>query len=463
VAHSKAKVSTVKPADGWRRSRGLSPDFPLFPLGDKDQPERLRWAKKVRGRLRYFGKVADDPKGQRALELWNEQKDYLLAGREPRAKSAGLTLRELCNKFLNSKRTDVDLGKLSPRTFVEYSRTTDLLIAAFGRDRAIIDLGPANFEKLYATLAKKHGLTTLGREVTMVRSVFKYGVESDLFDRAVKFGPRFKSPSKADKRKHKARQKREHGAKLFEAAEIRQMIKAAGPQLKAMFYLGINCGFGNSDCATLPLSAMDLDGGWLDFPRPKTGIERRVPLWPETVTAIKAVLDKRIKPRVSQHSKLVFLTRLGQPWVRYGLSETKDEEGKLNITGRADDAIAKSTAKLLTSLGFKRRGLSFYTLRHCFETIAGGTADQVAVDAIMGHVDSTMAAEYREHVDDSRLKAVVDHVHAWLYATTAAPDGGAGIGDDDEQDVVPATKPRAAKRRRDEKTTAEVYQLRIVG
>ena len=52
---------------------------------------------------------------------------------------------------------------------------------------------------------------------------------------------------------------------------------------------------------------------------------------------------------------------------------------------------------------------------HTFETVAGGSKDQVAVDAIMGHVDATMAANYRERIDDDRLKAVVDYVHAWLF------------------------------------------------
>ena len=37
------------------------------------------------------------------------------------------------------------------------------------------------------------------------------------------------------------------------------MIDAAGVQLQAMIFLGINCGFGNADCGTLPLSAVDLD------------------------------------------------------------------------------------------------------------------------------------------------------------------------------------------------------------
>lgn len=410
MRHSKARVSRLKP--DWRKAWGLHPDFPLFPHGDPSLPDKLRWCKKVRKKLNYFGKVADDPKGAKALEVWLRDKDDLIAGRVPRARIGGLTVREMCNKFLANKRIDVDLGKLSGLTFVGYSRATDALIETFGRERAVLDLRPEDFEELYAKLTAKHGIGTIGREITMVRSVFKYAVESDLVERAVKFGPRFKAPSKADKRKHKARQRQQHGAKVFTAAEINKLLKAAPTQLRAMLLLGINAGFGNTDCATLPVSAVDLKTGWLDFPRPKTGIERRVPLWPETAKALRAV--KRPPAKDEQWAGLFFLTRLGQPWVRFELSEVKDKGGKLNITARGDDAIAKASAKLLTNLGLKRRGLSFYTLRHTFETIAGGTADQVAVNAIMGHVDDSMAAEYREHIEDKRLLKVVNHVRQWL-------------------------------------------------
>ena len=106
------------------------PDFPLYAHRSD------RWAKKVRGKTLYFGKATTDP-------------------------SDGLALRELCNKFLEAKRTRLDLGKLSPRTFVEYSRTTDLLIATFGKDRLVIDLRPDDFTKLSARSpdrARRHGL-----------------------------------------------------------------------------------------------------------------------------------------------------------------------------------------------------------------------------------------------------------------------------------------------------------------
>ena len=37
----------------------------------------------------------------------------------------------------------------------------------------------------------------------------------------------------------------------------------------------------------------------------------------------------------------------------------------------------------------------------------------------MGHVDGTMAAEYRQVIDDDRLLAAVNHVRAWLYPAPA--------------------------------------------
>jgi len=364
VGNSSSKTVARKPGKlgpNWRKEWGLHPSFPLFPHDG-------RWTKKVLGKLKYFGSVATDPKGVAALDKWLEQKDELLAGRTPRSKTDGLTLRELCNKFLAAKLTNVKIGKLSPRTFVEYNRTADILIETFGKDRPVLDLRPDDFEKRYAKLTKKHGLTTLGREVTMVRSVFKYAVGNDLIEKAVKFGTTFVIPTKTDKRGQKARQKHAHGKRVFGPSDIHRMLEAAPLQIRTMILLGVNAGLGNTDCASLPVSALDLKAGWLDYPRPKTGIERRIYLWPETVEALQAVIIKRPKARSEDDGGLVFLTRLGQPWVRYELEETKDQSGKVKITGKSDDAIAKATGKLLRDLGIYRKGHSFYTLRQLVTT-----------------------------------------------------------------------------------------------
>ena len=67
------------------------PDFPLFPHATG------RWAKKIRGKLHYFGKWADP---DAALQRYVEERDDLYAGRKPRRKGEGLTVKDLVNKFL---------------------------------------------------------------------------------------------------------------------------------------------------------------------------------------------------------------------------------------------------------------------------------------------------------------------------------------------------------------------------
>lgn len=66
-------------------------------------------------------------------------------------------------------------------------------------------------------------------------------------------------------------------------------------------------------------------------------------------------------------------------------------------------------------------GRGFYALRHTFETIGGESRDQVAVNAIMGHVDSSMAGVYRERISDERLQSVVETVRQWLWPDEGLP------------------------------------------
>jgi integrase len=240
-----------------------------------------------------------------------------------------------------------------------------------------------------------YGVHRLGKEVQRTRQVFKFGIDAGLIDKPVRFGPAFKRPAARIIRAHRQKNR----PKMFEAAELRAIIEKADQPMKAMVLLAINCGFGNHDCGTLPLRALDLDRRWVDFPRPKTAVERRCPLWPETVTALRKAIAERSKPNDPAHASLVFITRYGQPWAK----ET------------ADNPVTKVFRLLLDDLKLHRPGLGFYALRHTFETIGGQSRDQVAVNHVMGHVDSSMAGVYRERISDERLQAVVNHVHAWLF------------------------------------------------
>jgi integrase len=106
------------------------------------------------------------------------------------------------------------------------------------------------------------------------------------------------------------------GNQMFTAPALRKLVDKAGIPLKAMILVGINCGFGNGDCGTLPLSAVDLGAGWINYPRPKTAIPRRCPLWPETVKALKAAIAERPKPKNPGDDGFLFITKYGAGWAK---------------------------------------------------------------------------------------------------------------------------------------------------
>ena len=400
------------------RGRKTRRNFPLT------AHPRGYWCKKVtvRGvaKIHYFGKISEDPDGQAALAKWLDTKDDLLAGRKPRSKAddGKLTIAELCDRFLTSKVNRLQAGELSPATFADAKETTDRLVRVFGKSRSVENMAGDDFANLRRDIARTRNPESVGNEINRVRGVFKFAWDNRLIAAPVNFGTEFTRPSRRILRG--VRNARPE--KFFEAREVRAMLDAAGVQLRTMILLGVNAGFGNSDCGTLPLTALDIDSGWLNFPRPKTGITRRVPLWDETVAALRTWLPLRPQPRDERHSGLVFITYHGGAWSKdaaefdasNGMDELQKQCRKSN-----DNPISKEMRKLMDGIGIKRAGVSFYSLRHVFETIGGESRDQVAVDSIMGHADESMSARYRERISDERLRAVADRVHDWLFAAAA--------------------------------------------
>ena len=90
--------------------------------------------------------------------------------------------------------------------------------------------------------------------------------------------------------------------------------------------------------------------------------------------------------------------------------------GRACLTHGQANPVSVSARDLMKTVGVHREGIGFATLRHVFRTVDDGCRDQVAVNQIMGHADSSMAAVYRERIEDSRLRAVADFVHSWLFA-----------------------------------------------
>lgn len=378
--------------------------FPLF------AHRSGQWARKYQGRFYYFGSWRTDADGTEALKRYNREWPYLKEGRTPPPVDTGdgLTLRHLCNVFLTSKRNKLDSGELSGHTFTGYHKSCERMLDYFGKDRRVDDLRPDDFEGFRKSLAGMLGVVALKNEINRCRIVLKYAFDQRLIDRPVAYGQSFDKPSARMIRKAR----NEAGPKLFEADELRRILKEAeaDPVLRAMTLLAINGGLGNTDVANLPRTAIDFESGWLNYPRPKTEIHRRIPLWPETIKALQVAIEMRPTAKDPADADIAFLTVQGNRYVRCVPSKTTPDKFITRNT------VANRFGALLKRLKINgRRGLGFYTCRHNFETVAGESRDQVAVDSIMGHVDSSMAATYRESISDERLRAVVDVVRTWLF------------------------------------------------
>lgn len=363
-----------------------SKTFPLFPHANG------QWARKILGKVHYFGKWKDI---DAALQRYRREHPHLFAGAEPPITNG--TVASVVKTFLETKAAAVETGDLAQRSYDEYEKTCNIVGATLGRSKPVSEISREDLVRLRLQLVKgQKGKvrkpTSQKRYIGMARVLFNF--ISEELGQSIHYRKVLKMPPAKSLRAAR----NEVGEKLFTAAEINALIANAKPQLKAMILLGINCGFGNQDCSTLPIEQVDIAGGWHRYWRPKTQIARRCPLWPETTAALYAVIKDRTEG-------LVFVTKYGNPW-----------EGK----GRADP-ISYEFRKLVNKLKMGRAGVTtFYTLRRTFETIAATTGDQVAVDFIMGHAPSSndMAAVYRQRTFDSQLQRIVERVHGWLAGST---------------------------------------------
>lgn len=421
-AHSNASAATVatpiqrpsKPFDG----------FPLYahPLG--------YWSKKIAGTIVHFGRwgriqkkkmvaLPYEPAWKEALESYRKHESDARSGAldgvvvmrdDDRALPGEVDINRVCNDFYNHKLQLRNAGKLRISSMDSYKSITDLIVAEFGGKTLVKNLTARDFVALRARMAERWGEQKLKDSVTRVRSVFKYAYEIELIPAPIPclqpHSTIFHPPSQADIRKEKNKHEKEHGKNKLTAVECRKLIANTKIPLKAMILLGLNCGFGNTDCATLHFSAMDLDNGWIEYPRSKTGVWRRCPLWPETVEALREAIAIRPKPALPEYADTVFLRRHGKTW---------DQREKAS-------AITYAVGTAMKAAKIHRKGLGFYTLRHTFRTEADATLDFPAVRLIMGHTDTNKMDEaYRLDISSERLVAVTNYIRNWLFGT----EGGA--------------------------------------
>lgn len=386
-----------------------SKPYPAFPLTPHPNGQ---WCKKIRGKVYFFG-TWTDPKA--AMEQYTREAADLHAGRKPNLfKAEGTTIRDIANNYLAAQLEKAKRGLIRPASFNDCLQTVRAFVRTVGAERQWTDIGPDDCGQYRLKLYDSVGVCAIERSISIVRSMFRHAYDTKLIDQPVRYGGQFNKPSQKEKRRNRSERDRKHGKRLFAPEEIRLLLNNAQQPLKAMILLGINGGFGNTDCAELPVQAVDLQRQLIDYERPKTAVQRVMPLWPETADALREVMSgKRPRPSRPEFDNLVFLTRFGNPW--------KQEQVRIDGPG-GDPKVSRHSAivlefgKLLDHLGMKRPGLGFYALRHTFRTWSDETHDQHAIHRMMGHAIPGMSGLYVEEVSVARLRCVAEHVRQKAFS-----------------------------------------------
>ncbi len=363
-----------------------------------------QWYKQVGGKVTYFGVLRDPDAALRNYLDWATAAATNQAQRV-QTKPDELTLTGGLNHFLMARQAHVTAGSLSSGQFIRYRRAVGQILDAMGRDTLFASLAPEDFARLRATIKGKS--RTVGNVIRDMRVAFKW--VSDHYGVHPRYGQAFKRPQSREVRGES--RKRE----LWTPAEVRALLKHAQPNIKAMILLGLNCGFGQTDCALLPLDAISRTGH--TFSRPKTGIKRLCPFWPETWKALQA----RHRWRPDLRPDLVFLSKYGKPLVR--------DDAVTNAAGDIVRAARKDAIREMfrrACVDAKVHYRPFYTLRHTFRSVADAIPDPTAIRVIMGHRLPGMDDVYVHLVGDGmkRLRVVTSAVHRWLHQTSSRTPGG---------------------------------------
>lgn len=379
--------------------------FPLWPHKSGS------WCAVIDNRRHSFGGWSQDQKGDAALTRYHSFMETKRKGIAPLVTDHTVTVKEVVNRYLTRQFRRASSGDLGQRDYGDAMRSITVFAGLVGGGTRVSDLRPAHFTTVRDKLAEKMSASTVKRHITHIKGMFRWAFDQGLIIAPPRFGGEFKPPRKSAPRP----------VLLFTAEEINGMIAKATLPLRAMIRLGIECGFGNNDVATLRWEQVNLDKRLMDLHRAKTFIARRCAISADLVNDLKAWREIQETRKVPiKDPGLVFTTLNGERYVR----ETPRAD-PLKPPGIVD-SVAVAFGKLLRDklkwrIPGESDGRFFYTLRRTHRTWTDELRDPHASALVMGHSFGSVAGLYVQHVDNARLFLLNQHIVDRLKRTGTLP------------------------------------------
>jgi integrase len=361
---------------------------------------------RVAGKARWIcGKKPPDE----ALRIYHRKAAAWTAGTTPVPEVEAITpeMQKLATvhyvlaRWLRDRLADAEGGELTGGAFEQYRLSAKRIDDAYGH-LLCEQWSPDVTRDLYRRMKDKHGEDFAKRALSHFRTACRHAADHD-WCRPLRVG---ETVLRRLTQRPQARMK----WVLFTPVQIRVLLNAckweidnsrgatyaaAWVQLYAMIYLALNGGYGAKELSDLPRVVVDLDGARIDYARGKTGAEHVVPLWPETVEALRPVLAMR------PEDELLFRTRQGNPWCQPPVVRRKGKP-----LGGIDN-VGWAFRLLLSRVGMRGVGWSFYRLRHVHSSAADKFGDLHATLRLRGHALPGAAGHY-VRVEEDRLRRLVE-------------------------------------------------------
>jgi len=332
-----------------------------------------QYCKKIKGKMYYFGSDRKE-----ALRRYLDKATYLHGHQENvRSKPTEdhMTLKQLCDMYLKYQYSKLQANDLTASHHNEQIGSLNKLMAFLGQNIAINNISTLDLQNYKRRIQKSHvSVCRLNLHISILKALFHWARKNDVLANI----PNIDAVSRG-KIIHQERF-------TFNSEHITRLLSVADVKMRAMIWLGLNCGFGCTDCSELKWSDLDIVGARVKLARKKTGISRDLQLWPETVAALEKI------PRKGQ---LVFYTSRGTPYIQTLLKTDGNGNGKYTTL----NAITTKFSRLIRKSGLEvPQGTGFYSLRRTAATFAARSGEPFAVQRLLGHADLQMATRYVQNV-----------------------------------------------------------------